>query len=121
MDSESDSEFRLDSKLKLDSELKIGLESYIEPNGQYGGQNDNKDDTNNDAYDYDKEIDENQDGIIEFEEGMDMDDGLEMDDFINDENDEMNIDEIEKVYKDEDVAPDDDVLQTSTFNSTSIK
>lgn len=60
-----------------------------------------------------KMADENDDGEIEFDEGLDRDI------ILNDE--DLDIDELEKIYQDTDVVPDKDVSQTTSLIQQALK
>ncbi|CAH6421508.1 VETF early transcription factor large subunit [uncultured virus] len=69
-------------------------------------------------YEYTEEADENNDGTVEFEEG------LENDDLLQDEAmdmDEVDLEEIEKIYQEMDVVPDDNILQTTNLIKMALK
>lgn len=64
-------------------------------------------------YEYNKEIDEDKDKVIEFDEG------LEMNELMPDE--ELDMEEIEKIYQEVDVNPDENILQTSKLIKKALK
>jgi len=67
-------------------------------------------------YDYSEDIDEDNDGVIEFEEGLDQDQNLE-----GEELEDLDIDEIEKIYQDMDVQKDDNINKTSNLIKIAMK
>lgn len=60
-----------------------------------------------------KEIDTNGDGEIEFEEGMDNDMVLE--------DEELELEDIEKIYQDTDIEPDKNIIKTSNLIQQALK
>lgn len=60
-----------------------------------------------------EEADENEDGVIEFDEGLDNDELLV--------DEEMDMDEIEKIYQESDVQEDNNVNQTSNLIQMALK
>lgn len=65
------------------------------------------------GYNYNNEADDDGDGVVEYEEGLDNDE------FLQDE--ELDINEIEKIYQETDVNPDENILQTSNLIKIALK
>jgi hypothetical protein len=107
------SDITTDTDISSNISSNISTDTTSNNNVMYGGDGNVIDEDDDNLVDIDDNIMEEDDNLLEFDDTLDMD-------FISNDED-INIDELEKVYQDMDVAPDSNILQTSNLIKIALK
>jgi hypothetical protein len=87
------------------------VKKTTEQQQQTGGQEEQDQD---DGYDYNKEADDDNDGTVEYDEGLDQDQQ-------QDDVEEEEINDLEQIYKEQDVVADENIAQTTNLIKIALK